>query len=157
MAQIILTRGFFVSIGNYTLTLTYLTCGIPQRSILGPLLFNLKMLQLGQIIKDNEISYQSVMNASHRSTHDIDYLMPLYPFTCIMLCYTIETCWSWPLHIRCLQDNQGGRVWVTLEWNVRVESWRFVLESSVGVEGETEVVWGEFEKLHWRIGHLLQS
>ena len=47
-----------MSIGNYASERTSLTCGVPQGSILGPLLFNIYMLPLAKIMEKNNISYR---------------------------------------------------------------------------------------------------
>ena len=52
-------RSYFVTIGSYESNRMAMTCGVPQGSVLGPLLFSLYMLPLGQVLQNSNVDYHS--------------------------------------------------------------------------------------------------
>ncbi len=52
-------RGYYVRIGEHKSKRTSMTSGVPQGSILAPLLFSLYMLPLSQTMRKNQICYHS--------------------------------------------------------------------------------------------------
>ena len=68
----LLDRTFSVTTGNYSSTTTPITCCVPQSCILGPFLFSIHMLPLGQIIKHHNESL-------HSYADDTQIYLPLRP------------------------------------------------------------------------------
>jgi retron-type reverse transcriptase len=82
-------RNYFVSIGDFVSESTNVMCGVPQGSILGPSLFNIYMLPLGQIMHNNNIDH-------HCYADDTQIYVSLSPNDPVdLLCQCIEQVIDW--------------------------------------------------------------
>lgn len=87
-------RKYFVSIGNFKSEQMTMTCGVPQGSILGPLLFNIYMLPLSQILQKKNIAYHSYAD----DTQIYIALSPKDYGPIDSLCQCIEQINTWMCH-----------------------------------------------------------
>ncbi len=84
-------RGYFVSIGEHKSQWTSMTWGVPQGSILAPLLFSLYMLPLSQIMRKNQLTYYSYTD----DTQIYQALSPKNYSPIDSLCQCIDEINSW--------------------------------------------------------------
>ncbi len=119
-------RGYYVSIGEHKSKWTSMTCGVPQGSILAPLLFSLYMLPLSQIMRKNQIAY-------HSYADDTQIYLALSPndYSPIdSLCQCIDEINSWMCQ-NFLQLNKEKTEVMHLETKMKFSRWMHTLTLGV--------------------------
>uniref|UniRef100_A0A3Q4MNS6 Reverse transcriptase domain-containing protein n=1 Tax=Neolamprologus brichardi TaxID=32507 RepID=A0A3Q4MNS6_NEOBR len=102
------SRTYSVMLGNKYSSPATLTCGIPQGSILGPVLFSLYMLPLGSIFQKHQIPY-------HSYADDTQFYLSLKPGADSTL-QKVSECLS---DIHCWMFRMQPQVWTEGLWHWR--------------------------------------
>ncbi len=128
-------RSQFVSMGGYRSEISSVSTGVPQGSVLGPLLFNIYLSPLGQLLRSLCLHYhlyadymQIYIHSNPHERHDIAYLSD---------CITEIKTWM-DNNLFCLNSDKTeimlmgsrheiskaghlSRLWMALFWKSRVE------------------------------------
>ncbi len=84
-------RGYYVSIGEHKSQWTSMTCGVPQGSIIAPLLFCLYiMLSLSQIMRKNQIATAMLMIPRFTQSYLQITIAPLTPSANALMKLTVD-------------------------------------------------------------------
>lgn len=83
-------RSFSIKMGGFRSSRVPLSCGVPQGTILGPLLFSIYMLSLGHIIRKHKVSF-----FCYADDTQLYVLLRDNDFSGIKACLADIKCWMW--------------------------------------------------------------